>query len=158
MKGPGRPHKLTSELAEAIIEDVLSGLYVSQVALRNGVHPDTIRNWVRWGLEPEAPEPFASFAQRFIEADIAVEKKTIRQIRDGAEPHNETTRKNVTRTNAQGETETEEVEQVSTKPGDWRAAAFFAERRWPKRWGQAKEGQNAAQDSLSLPALQEAAA
>jgi hypothetical protein len=154
----GRPCKLTSELAESVIEGVLSGLYLTQVALDNGVHPDTIRNWVRLGLEPEAREPYASFAQRFVQADIAVEKKVIRKIREGAEPHERKLRKTVTRTDTDGKEETEEVEQSQTEPGDWRAAAFFAERRWPKRWGAAKEGQSTGQDSLTLSEVLETAA
>lgn len=157
----GRPCKLTQELADAIVEGVSSGLYVAQVALANDLHPDTVRNWVRRGLEENSEEPFTSFARRFAQADAAVEAFHIGRIRAAGGPR-QSARTVVTVKSGEGPNgpidEKTEVTEARTEPGDWRADAFFAERRWPKRWGAPKEGQASGQDSLSLPGLQDAAA
>lgn len=48
-KGPGRPTKLDKKLANEIVRWVQSGNYIETAAAACGVHPSTVRNWMRAG-------------------------------------------------------------------------------------------------------------
>lgn len=155
----GRPSKFTPLLGAAIVADVSAGtLFVAQIALRHRVHPDTIRNWVEAGQKPDAPEDLAEFSDAFIAADADAEHNTISRARKGGAAHKSKRKRTVAKTDQFGSTSEEVLEETVTVRGDWRADAWFAERRWPKRWGANKEGQAPARDSLDLPTLQDAAA
>ena len=190
--------KLTPERAERLIKDVSLGLYASQVALRNGIHPNTLANWVSRGLEQNAQEPYLSFARDYIQAEIDVEAQSIDTVVKAAQdktvtkkrksspkpkpkpkPKPEKKVRTIPSMSAWGrglEVELEpepepepepeqpaepeqpqEIEQEQTLRGDWRSAAWFLERRWPKRWGQPRDGMVSGQDALPLSQLLEAA-
>lgn len=155
----GRPSKFTPLLGAAIVADVSAGtLFVAQIALRHRIHPETIRNWVEAGQKPDAPEDLAEFSDAFIAADSDAEHRCIERARKGGAAHKGKRKRTVEKTDEFGSKSVEVLEETVTVRGDWRADAWFAERRWPKRWGANKEGQAPAQDSLDMPALQEAAA
>lgn len=154
----GRPSKQTREICEAIIADIASGLYASQVALRNGLHRHTLQHWVERGLREGASELEAWFAEAYIKAEIEVERKTIETIRAGAEPWE--SRKDIAEDQSGDESSYSlERKERATERGDWKAAAWFAEKRWPKRWGSRApmNGHETAADELPVSAVLEAA-
>lgn len=158
----GRPSNFTPELAEAILADVEKGLFLTQVGLNNGVHPNTIRNWVRKGLEPGAVEPWLSFAERFVKAEVLVEKRLLSTIAAASAPFRKKKHqiKHAMGTAAGPEgggfEETEELDGHQDERGDWHAAAFLLERRFPKRWGQ-HAAETSQRDALDVAALLEEA-
>ena len=157
-------HRLTPEIADSIIADVGRGLFLTQVGLNNGVHPNTIRNWVRRGLMVDAEEPFRGFAERFAKAEVRVESGLIELVREASQPYEARKRHTKTKTGgglALGLTdpaeisaadETETLDEIQEKRGDWKAAAFLLERRFPKRWGQ-QAAESAERDSLDVQRL-----
>lgn len=164
----GRPSNYTDELGAAVIADVKRGLFLTQVGLNNGVHPNTIRNWVRKGLEPGAVEPWLGFAERFVKAEVEVEQRLVTSVREASEAHETQKRHTKTKTGgglALGLTdpsdiaaadEVETLEETQERRGDWRAAAFLLERRFPKRWGQ-QAAESSQRDALDVAALLEEA-
>lgn len=65
-KKSGRPTALTPELAKAICDTVRRVGFQYVAAERNGIHRNTLINWLGRGEEGE--EPYASFADAFAEA------------------------------------------------------------------------------------------
>jgi transposase-like protein len=159
-----RPSSFSPELAEAILADVARGLFLTQVGLNNGVHPNTIRNWVRRGLMSDAEEPFLSFAERYIKAEVRVESGLVARIEEASRPFEAKKRHTKTKTGGglalglhdpseiSAADEVETLEAVQDHRGDWKAAAFLLERRFPKRWGQ-EAAETSERDSLDVRAL-----
>jgi hypothetical protein len=151
-------HKLTPEIADSIIKDVARGLFLTQVALNNNLHPNTIRNWVRRGLAEDAEEPFLGFAERFAKAEIQVEARLIELVSEASKPYRRKNRQVKTKSGssagAEGGTfeESEVLKGHHVERGDWKAAAFLLERRFPKRWGERAE-ESAQRDSLDVQQL-----
>jgi hypothetical protein len=154
-------HRLTPELADSIIRDVERGLFLTQIGLHNGVHPNTIRNWVRRGLAVDADEPFRSFAERFAKAEVKVEAGLVAIVAEASRNFESVRRQKKHRTRGglmlglvdpseiEPAEETETLEERIERRGDWRAAAFLLERRFPKRWGEAA-ADSSQRDSLDL--------
>jgi hypothetical protein len=145
--------KLTPELQASIVADLNTGLFASQVALKNGVHPETIQIWVSKGLESDAAEPYASFAEAYIKADIHVEQQCLAVIRSGAENKKFRKTKKVIQAAKDSPETTIETQYLR---GDWRAAAWYAEKRWPRRYGTLAQ-QLPGKDDLDMPQIIEAA-
>lgn len=155
----GRKTLLTPERHAAIIADVKTGLFATQVALRNNVSRYTLRNWVARGLEENAGEPYASFARDYIHADIEVERQTLEIIRaaGGDQIEKKFATKSYALENGEKGKAKEVQEETITRRGDWKAIAWFAEKRWPKRYGSRAEQRTDGGDDLPLPQLQESA-
>jgi transposase-like protein len=128
------PTKLTPAMQEAIIADVATGLFAAQIAVKNGIHPDSLYDWIRKGLQPDAKEPWASFAMAYVAADTAIEQQCLAVIRSGAVDKKYRKTKRVVRA-AKDSTDPEVTTETEWKCGDWRAMAWFAERKWPTRYG-----------------------
>lgn len=60
-QSPGRPSKLTPELAAQIVASVREGLHLSTAAERHGIHRDTLHEWRRKG-DSEAAGPLREFS------------------------------------------------------------------------------------------------
>jgi transposase len=102
----GRPTKLTPELFSAIVDAIRSGNYAQVAAATAGITEQTFYEWLRRGRD----EPDGIY-RRFADAVLA----------------------------ASGEAEQEKLERLRREAladdGDWKAAAWWLERRFPKRWG-----------------------
>lgn len=140
----GRPSKFTLLIAQEIIADVEAGtLFLNQIASKHRLHPDTIRNWVRVGLQEDADPELKQFADDYRTADAKAFEKTVTQIRRAAKPRKFKRTVETTRVNADGTEETSSTQETRVEVGDWKAEAFFGERRWPKLLGSSRPGGSA---------------
>lgn len=104
-RGHGRDPILNKKLSEALVEGVTGKrCFDAQNAIANGIHPDTLRNWLRWGLLPNAREPYKSFAEKYSKAQIQEESEILEIITVAAAK-------------------------------EWRAGAWFLEKKYPRRYG-----------------------
>lgn len=101
--------ELTPELHKRLVSmRSTSKLFDTQVAQRCGIAASTLKWWLTKGLLEGAEEPFASFAKEYSDATIAQEDATLDALLLGE----------------------------NGKTGnDWKAHAWWLERRHPKRWG-----------------------
>lgn len=159
----GRKTHLTPERHAGIVRDLRTGLYASQVAIKNGISRFTLRNWIIRGLAEDAIEPYLSFARDYMLADIEVEQAALLKIQEAGDPYTEewiknkkkirvTRPKEISGTDSDDEVSNEKV----VRRGDWRAVAWFMEKRWPKRYGSIAKDQITT-DDVPLPQLQEEA-
>lgn len=133
---------LTPDLHRSIVDGVRTGLFDAQNALRHGIDITTLKSWVDRGLDEEAEEPFASFARDYLAASIEIEERTIAVILAAAEPWWSEKESDEDRTHKH---------EKALHRGDWRAAAFFLERRWPLRWGVTRQPEGGPKEMLKLP-------
>lgn len=147
-----RPSKLTPELAHKIVRMIQDGTYAAQAATANGITEQTYYNWMSRGERaltarqelPPRPEYlkrskarkaereeyrkqlaairkerlYTEFFEAIKRAEAISEHRAIRLIREAAEPQ--------TKVDKDGNT---------TTTYNWQAAAWYLERKFPKRWG-----------------------
>lgn len=104
-KKKGRPTELNKTRHLALIRLLKAGVYKAHAAAVVGVSADALNNWIRWGEEDPAREPFASLARDVRKAEAqhaAGMQKVITHAADG---------------------------------GDAKAAMWDLERRYPKLYG-----------------------
>lgn len=157
---------LTPELADALIEGVALGLFDAQNALKVGIDLTTLKSWVDRGIDEEAEEPFKSFAERYIKATIALEESVIATVLDAADEYKRQLESEETfeRTGGGGDDYDssdfdaqpaglmrKKKRQTTTLKGDWKAAAWYAERRWPLRWGITRQPEGGPKEAIKLP-------
>lgn len=160
----GAPCKLTQAMADSLVDGVKLGLFDAQNALKNGIDVNTLKSWIDRGIDEEAVEPFKSFAERYLRAMIALEERVVNVILSASDDFD----RQLESTEDWQKSSADEFDadssdymppafvsrkkkrQTSREKGDWRAAAWYAERRWPLRWGnRAPEG--GPRDALRLP-------
>ena len=107
--GEGPKQKLTQEVADAIIESIEAGSFASVAARAAGVSRASFWRWVREGRKPGAPAAWRKFAERYDTAAAMAETDAVKVVRN------------------------------SMVDGEWQAAAWYLERRSPKRWGKAQD-------------------
>lgn len=78
-----RPTKLTPEVGEKIIELLKRGNFRETACAAAGVHPKTLREWMRRGRDGE--EPYAEFSERMDAAESAGEARHVRVIEEAGE-------------------------------------------------------------------------
>lgn len=159
-------HELTPERAKRLIAGCKRGLFDAQNALREGVDVTTLKSWVDRGLDEHAEEPFLSFAEAYVKASIELEEKVIGRILSAADDYQqaaeseEVTRKLVEDTFGDVDSHDGEPGEFLFKKsksakknerGDWRAAAWYAERRWPLRWGLSRQPEGGPKEAIKLP-------
>lgn len=95
---------------EVIVERVRAGAYPEVAAASTGVHPSTFYRWKTWGED-------------------RVENGRVRRARAGYREFREA----LSRAEAEGEM-VHVANVAKAAPDDWRAAAWYLERRAPTRW------------------------
>lgn len=162
--------KLTPELASGIVADVESCLFDQQLALKHGVDVSTLKSWVERGLDEEAVEPFRSFAEAYIRASIDLEERLLDVVRSAAEPWTASKESIEVEAIAAGfnETDWDDVDSHDGPPpghklvkrtiktreirrGDWKAAAWVLERRWPLRWSSSRQPDGGPKEMIRMP-------
>lgn len=73
---------LTPELHRELVKAIKGGDFRNAAALRCGVHPTTLRNWLRQGLQEGAPEHFAAFAIEFLQAEMKLRQEKLDVLLD----------------------------------------------------------------------------
>ncbi len=159
-------HQLTPERAKRLVAGCRGGLFDAQNALREGIDVTTLKSWVDRGLDENAEEPFLSFAEAYVKASIELEERVIARILAAADDYDQELQSDeVTRRlmeNTFGDVDSSDEEpgaflfkkqktQKKNERGDWRAAAWFAERRWPLRWGMHRQPEGGPKEAIKLP-------
>lgn len=175
MTTPGKPprerlpdgtfmHGLTPERHKALVKGCRQGLFDKQNAMRNGIDVSTLQSWVERGLDENAEEPFRSFAEDYLRASIELEESIIAKVLSAAEEFKSVIQSTEVTTRLgedDDDYDSSDIEPgalvfrktkrgTQTRRGDWRAAAWFAERRWPLRWGN-RAPENGPKEALRLP-------
>ena len=156
---------LTKKRHAGIVADVARGLFDAQIAYKHGVDVTTLKSWVDRGLDEEADEPFKSFAEDYIKAAIDLEEKTVGTILAAADPW-KGRKRSVEKSSFTGGmnadddsrdsepgpyASTKTKRETSVHRGDWKAAAWFLERRWPLRWGITRQPEGGPKEAIKLP-------
>jgi hypothetical protein len=162
-------HLLNPERAQRLIEGCKSGLFDAQNAHREGIDVTTLKSWVERGLDEDAEEPFLSFAEGYVKASIELEERILNLVLKAAEDFDtQESSTEVTERLSDRDPEDYDDDDAYRLPagcaqfkkskltkgrerGDWRAAAWFAERRWPLRWGITRQPDGGPKEALKLP-------
>ena len=123
---------LTDELINELCNHIQDGAYRSVACQKLHLNYETLKSWMKKGKK--GVEPYNQLYQQIIQAEAEAEIRKLGIIQNAANEYTQTTQK--TSVDADGRTKTEETK--STHRGDWRAATWFLERRFPDRWGQPK--------------------
>lgn len=157
------PLKLTPELADSIIESVKLGLFDAQNANRHGVTVVTLKSWIDRGIDEDAVEPFKSFATRYVQAAIELESKHVGTVLRAGEDYERFIESDETWEGPMGSDDYDSSDfdmpraarkrkkQRMTIRGDWKASAWFLERRWPLRWGVTRQPEGGPKEAITLP-------
>ena len=77
---------LTPTLIDKLVADASnSRLFDAQIAIRNNLHPGTLRLWLKLGLQEFATEPYKTFAERYAKAQIETEAEQVRLAIEGGQ-------------------------------------------------------------------------
>jgi len=143
----------TVEVGNRILAAFRTGCYASTAAQSCGVIPKTLLRWVMRGQQETAPPEMKAFSDEFMRIDAEREVQVIKRIQAAADPQEITVQR--TETNESGEQKT--VAEVRTIPGDVSALRWYAEKRWPKRWGAANGGyQPSSEEVQAAKVIEEA--
>lgn len=157
------PLKLNEALGRKIADDVRKGLFDAQIALKHDIDISTLKSWIDRGLDEEAEEPFRSFTEAYLRASIALEEEVIGTILRAADDFDRNLEATETFFGSGGDDcDSSDFEapsgswrktrqQRSSHRGDWRAAAWYAERRWPLRWGITRQPEGGPKEAIRLP-------
>lgn len=154
--------KLTPELGNSIIESVALGLFDAQNALKHGIDVTTLKSWVDRGIDEDAVEPYRSFAERYVKASIELEESVIGTVLAAADEYTRLL-ESVESFDKGGRDDVDSSDidpapfgrrtkrQTTSMRGDWKAAAWYAERRWPLRWGITRQPEGGPKEAIKLP-------
>lgn len=140
MAGPGRGTKFDDDRARRILADLAAGLTRDCASERNGITGRTLRRWLaagRKGGKSKQAVALMSFLSGVKKAERDAEARNIAIVQKAAQGGQVVERKTVTRTKRDGTTETEVTEKYSR--GEWTAAAWWSERKFPESWGKDTE-------------------
>lgn len=161
--------KLTPQLAERLVDSVGTCLFDQQIALKHGIDVSTLKSWVERGIDEEAVEPYRSFAEAYIRASIDLEERLLQKVLSAADPWESIAETVELEALAQGFAEFDDDEfdtsdlprgtvlkkarktTRETRRGDWKAAGWVLERRWPLRWSSSRQPDGGPKEALRMP-------
>ena len=100
-----RPVKITYELIDAISEDIAQGFSFDQAALNNGISSTSFFRWKQKGLDSESEVIYRDFTKAVGAAAEFSESEALQLVRSAAKIDR-----------------------------NWKAAAWFLERRFPEKY------------------------
>jgi len=102
----GRPTKLNPKVTRKICRAIVVGATYEAAAQYAGISYETFNEWMKAGRAATAPNEFSDFSEAVEGANATAQVQFVLNIKDAA------------------------------NDGDWRAAAWMLERRFPKAYGQ----------------------
>ena len=105
-----RPSKLTHELIQALCENIAQGFTYDRAARNNNIAVSTFHDWMRKGREENAEPLYKELVEAVAKAAEYSEDEALQQVRSAA-----------------------------IIDRNWKAAAWFLERRFPTRYGRNNE-------------------
>lgn len=106
----GRKSGCTPERTESIRADLLLGLTREAAAARAGIGRPTLQRWIADGLAGKAP--YVAFLEALDAAEAEAQRRLLATILSASQPRKD----------------------GAARPGQWQAAAWILERRWPAAW------------------------
>lgn len=101
-----RPEKISSALIDCICEDIARGFSYEQAASRNGVSASTFFRWMQMGKNTDSQEVYKELVSNVDEASNFSEAEALQLVRSSAIVNR-----------------------------NWKASAWFLERRFPHKYG-----------------------
>ena len=108
-----RPEKITRELIDAICEDISQGFTYDQSALNNGIAASTFYRWMHIGKQSNSDAIYKELVIHVNEASEFSEQEALQLVRS-----------------------------VAKVDRNWKAAAWFLERRFPEKYAKNKNQQS----------------
>lgn len=105
-KKRGRPTKLNHKVSLKICDAIVAGATYEAAAQYAGISYETFNEWMKAGRAAATPDPFSEFSEAVEVANASAQVQFVLNIKRAA------------------------------NAGDWRAAAWMLERRFPKAYGQ----------------------
>lgn len=124
---------LSDELIDELCSHIRAGAYRSVACQKLHLNYETLKSWLKKGKK--GIEPYDQLYQKILQSESEAEIRRLGIIQDAAGEYTQKSTK--TTVDSNGRTIKSE-ETKSTHRGDWRAATWFLERRFPDRWGQPK--------------------
>lgn len=141
-KPVGRPSKFTPEIRKAILDGITAGLTYAHTCRIAGIDYDTFNEWRKKGADLDTPdvEGFYEFSEALMRAEANASMSMMATIRKVAQGHSVkrpfTDRAGRLITDKDGKP----ILFDDPIPPDWRAAAWWMERRYPDEYGKSHIG------------------
>jgi len=126
--------KLTPERQKIIVDYLADGGYVVHACQRAGIHKDTYYEWMKKGETDKRGGKYRLFADACTHACTEAIRRHVKMVEAAGAPKKVVTERTVTRVTKSGEKVVEKIVTHNVEY-DWRAAAWWLERRCPKEWG-----------------------
>lgn len=116
----GRPTKLNAETQKKVCDAILVGATYEAAAQYAGITYETFNEWMKAGRAAAAPNAFSEFSEAVDRANAEAQVFFAMNIKDAA------------------------------RGGDWRAAAWMLERRFPKDYGAVTKAELTGRDGAPI--------
>ncbi len=134
LKRNGRPPIINAELVKSITDMIATGAPMYTVAAANGVHRDTINDWLRKGAVAKRGV-YKEFSAVVKEAAAKGQLKHFENIRESGDGYETIVRKVKQERNKEGELVVVETTTEQRRERQWTASAWILERMHPEVWG-----------------------
>jgi hypothetical protein len=130
-KEKGQHHAfLTEELCEKFCELIRQGAYIEIAAIALGIDPQNVYHWLALGNEVLNPDPlYQAFYRAVKSAEAEKEIRALNSLIVMGEGGSVATEKIMT------DPDGTVVRDVTYRPAQWQALAWFLERKYPQRYG-----------------------
>jgi hypothetical protein len=138
LKRGGRPPIISAELIRSIASLIATGAPMYTVAAANGIHRDTINDWLAKGAKAKSGI-YKEFSVAVKEAAAQGRLRHFENIRQTGDGYDVVRRKVVQKRNDKGELEIVETTTEQSRERQWTASAWILERMDPETFGRRAE-------------------